>query len=112
MGSPMLTWAHALRTYNNATGNILCIDHLIPYLNNKEDINTDNAVPIDSEHQEFYNEMQVLLEENYVYEIWNHHRKLVSNSINVSLFREKSSNALPILESNKFDVVYIDGSHS
>jgi predicted O-methyltransferase YrrM len=105
MGSSMLTWAHALRTYNNATGNIVCIDPLIPYL-------TDNAVPIDSEHQEFYNEMQALLEENYVYEIWNHHRKLVPNSINVSLFREKSSNALPILESNKFDVVYIDGSHS
>ena len=34
MGSSMLTWAHALRTYNNATGNILCIDPLIPYLNN------------------------------------------------------------------------------
>tara|TARA_B100000959_G_C14912031_1_gene595585 strand:+ start:435 stop:1358 length:924 start_codon:yes stop_codon:yes gene_type:complete len=114
MGSSMLTWAQALQIYNNNLGRITCVDPMTPYFNNLEQFNAieypDDEVI--ASQKLLINEMQALLEEDFVYEVWKHNRKLIPDSIPVTLFRNESQTALPIFKPKTFDIIYLDGSHA
>lgn len=113
MGSSLLTWAEALEKYNEGKGSITCVDPMEPYFDaNQQSDAIENPNPEYAKSQaETLREMDALLAEDFVYEIWNHNRKLIPESLPVSLIREASATALPKLRDASFHMIYVDGSH-
>jgi len=56
--------------------------------------------------------MTALLEGDYVYDICRHNLSTIPEPTSVSILRESSRKALPLLETGSFDIIYIDGCHA
>lgn len=100
MGASMLTWAHALDLYTQGEGSITCIDAWQPFFS------------LEEKKQDWYKEMDFLLESDLAYTIFCHNFNTLSDKLKKQHFRGQSENILPIIESSTFEVVYIDGDHS
>ena len=113
MGSSMLTWAEAMVKHNQSDGSITCVNPMEPYFDAAEQSSAINYENPDhaAVAEEMLHEMTALLEGDFVYDIWNHNRRLIPDTIPVTLLREASVTVLPKLRDESFHVVYVDGSH-
>jgi len=94
MGASMITWARSVERLTELEANILCLDSW------EKGTNT--------EYQSF---MSKSLSDGSAFRIFSHAQKFIGPRVNVIPLREKSCIALPLLRSNMFDIVYIDGGH-
>lgn len=114
MGSSCLTWAEALVRFNNSQGSIVGIDPLRRYLDVDRLIaELDHADPqIVAGQTRLLKEMDEMLEYDIVHDLLMHNMKCLPPTISFTLMRKPSREALPNLQGQSFDLVYIDGSHA
>lgn len=113
MGSSCLTWAEALVRYNRGEGTLVGIDPLRPYFAADEMMaHLAHADPAVVESQKrLLKEMSEMLEHDIVHDLLMHNMKCLPATISFQLLRKPSRDALPELQGQTFDLVYIDGSH-
>ena len=93
-GSSMLTWSNAADKLLTGSCNITCIDPLG-----------------DSGAELFTEDMEDALKSDLVYEVFCHNAALSPSNVQIIPIRGISINILPELEANKYDLIFIDGSH-
>ena len=93
-GSSLLTWSNAADRLLSSECCITCID---PWGNSGAEL--------------FNDEMAVPLTSNRAYEVFCHNAALSGDNVHIKPIREISEDILPKLEPNKYDLIFIDGSH-
>jgi predicted O-methyltransferase YrrM len=93
-GSSMLTWSNAADKLLSGRCNITCID---PWGDSGADLFTE--------------EMAEPLKSNLAYEAFCHNAALSPSNVQVTPIRGISRDILPKLIANKYDLIFIDGSH-
>lgn len=98
-GSSTLTWCQALQECG-CGGSVVCVDPWIPYF--------------DEQHhaKDFYRRMNSALEQDLPYHLFLHNTRGVPPMVRVQPLRGKSSDILPLLRREHFDLVYVDGNHA
>ncbi len=99
-GSSVLTWSQAIVEFCSGGGTILCVDPWLPYFNEKDifsnsgyqDMNDDAALDLS-------------------YNLFLHNIQFAATDVKINHFRGSSSDVLPYLAADSFDIVYLDGSH-
>lgn len=113
MGASCLTWAEGLMRFNHGQGSLVAVDPLRPYFSADEMIaaldHADAAVV--AGQSRLAREMAELLEHDIVHDILLHNMSCLPATISFKLLRKPSRDALPELQGESFDLVYIDGSH-
>ena len=97
IGASALTFGFSMREFD-VTGEILCVDPWLPYFADK-----------DVARGSVYAGMDKLSSSDIAYKLFLHNIQF--SPITIQHRRGLSSDILPTLESNSFDVIYIDGSH-
>ncbi len=93
-GSSLLTWSNAAEKFLEGECHIICVD------------------PWGESGADLYNPtMKNTLESERAYEVFSHNAELCRKMTQVTPIRGKSSDVLPTLEPDSFDLIYIDGSH-
>jgi predicted O-methyltransferase YrrM len=99
-GASALSWAQGLTLHNKSNGSITCVDAWQPFFDrslHKDDV---------------YVAMEKALGSDVAYNIFLHNISTVPEKIQRQHFRGISSNVLPLLRDNEFDVVFIDADHT
>ncbi|MGD9536739.1 MAG: class I SAM-dependent methyltransferase [Alphaproteobacteria bacterium] len=98
-GASAITLARALGAHSS-TGEIICIDTWAPYF----DLDVDN--------QSLYLEMDKAAESGDIFHLFQHNIRAAGAAGLVSWRRGRSSEILPTLPPESFDLIYLDGSHA
>jgi predicted O-methyltransferase YrrM len=116
MGASCLTWAEGLDHFNNGHGGTVTgIDPLTPYFDAAEfsrHLSSEGGDLVTKSQQDLLVEMDGLLRGDFVYDLLMHNMRTIPAGIAFEMIREPSGDALPTLADRRFDLVYIDGSHS
>lgn len=102
-GGSALTWAQALKKYNDGRGVVVCVDPWRPYF--------DTAQYSELPDLESYQEMQTALQNDQIFSLFLHNVKSSGNNNIVLPFRGESDSILPLLQTEVFDLVFVDGAH-
>lgn len=100
VGASALSWAQGLRLHNQTQGTITCVDAWKPFFDrttHKDDV---------------YIKMEQALSTDTAYQLFLHNINTIPETITCQHLRGKSSQILPLLGENKFDVVFIDADHA
>ncbi len=93
-GSSLITWSNAAEKLLVGDCQIVCID------------------PWGEFRADLYNEkMTKSMKDQNIYQIFCHNASLCPDNVQVTPIRGTSREILPTLDDNKFDLIYIDGSH-
>ncbi|MDP1682153.1 MAG: class I SAM-dependent methyltransferase [Burkholderiales bacterium] len=98
IGASALTFGFSMRQFD-VSGGILCVDPWLPYFN-EADI---------AQGADYYETMNEMGKSDVAYKLFLHNVRF--SPISIQHQRGVSAEILPKLESNSFDVIYIDGSH-
>jgi predicted O-methyltransferase YrrM len=116
MGASCLTWAEALDHFNKGYGGTVTgIDPLTPYFDVAEfsrHLNSEDGEIVTNTQRDLLVEMDGLLRGDFVYDLLMHNMRTIPAGIEFEMIRKPSGEALPELADRRFDLVYIDGSHS
>lgn len=99
IGSSAFTWGQALATCKNQ-GSITCVDPWTPYLGSRPGIS------------ETLSTMENALQADLPYQLFLHNMRFIPSDIKVRHLRGYSSDILPLLREEQFDLVYVDGDHA
>lgn len=99
-GLSALTWAHALGEHNGAQGEITCVDPWAPYLDTEINPSDDYAL------------LDETARSGDPYGTFLHNIGFAPDGVKIVHHRARSDAALPALEAESFDIVYLDGDHS
>ncbi len=100
-GASALSWAQGLHTHNAGQGSLTCVDAWAPFFNMDDHADADYA-----------KDMEASLSTDCAYNIFLHNIKSIPQPITCQHMRGQSSNLLPQLRRNYFDVVFIDADHT
>lgn len=100
MGASALSFAQGLIEYNNAEGKITCLDAWQPFLNREIHNNM------------LYQTMENVLQSEIAYDLFKHNIATIPETITCQHLRGMSSNLLPLLKNELFDIVFIDADHA
>jgi len=100
-GASTLTWCMAMDTYCRDSGKILCVDPWSPYFSEEQ----ANQGP----HYRIMKQMAGL---DIAYDLFQHNVNFAPSDVDVNHMRGKSTDILPYLQDQSFDVLYIDGDHA
>ena len=101
-GGSAISWAEAVKKFNNSNGEVVCIDHWAPYFDPSTISETNKAV-----YEEMYNHSK----SNDIFELFLHNTSTAGYSDVISPFRGNSDKLLPLFKNESFDIVFIDGDH-
>jgi predicted O-methyltransferase YrrM len=99
-GASALTWGEALEIHNQGTGSLTCVDAWEPFVNLEQ--NPDRVSQ----------DMDNALADEEPFDIFQHNIKFLPPSVDVDIRRGWSSDVLPTLDKESFDLIYIDGDHA
>lgn len=102
-GGSAITWADAIRKYNNGKGAVTCIDAWQLYF--KPELCSD------FQDVDQYHEMAEALSDGRIYQLFTHNVSASGNSDLVKPIRGFSYEILPSLEEESFDLIFVDGAH-
>lgn len=100
VGASALSWAEGLETHNNAKGTITCVDAWKPFFDRQ------------THKDDVYVKMEHALSTDAAYQLFLHNVSTIPAGINCQHLRGQSDNILPLLNSEAFDVVFIDADHA
>lgn len=100
-GASTLTWCEAIDTYCRELGGVLCVDPWAPYVNQ-----------VEPEQEIGYRIMMQMADLDIAYDLFQHNVRFTPPGVQVNHMRGKSSDILPYLKSDSFDIMFIDGDHS
>lgn len=100
VGASALSWAQGLKLYNDANGTITCVDAWKPFFNRE------------TETADYVQKMEAALSTETAYQLFSHNISTLPKSITCQHLRGQSDNLLPLLNTNTFDVIFIDGDHA
>lgn len=107
-GGSAITWADALRRFNQSKGTITCIDSWTPYFNLEETY--DPA--LGRNYRDVYEEMEQALRNEEIYNLFKHNIKASGHVDIIKSIIGKSEEILPSLTASSFDLIFVDGNHS
>lgn len=93
MGGSCLTWAHAINSFAPSGGQVVCLDSW-----GAVDAGYDKG-------------MAAALESDLALAIFRHNVRFVPDGITVNAMVGRSGDVMALLADERFDLVYIDGSH-
>ena len=99
-GSSALTWSQAIGKFCSGGGTILCVDPWTLYFDTKD-------VACSSTYLNMNNAAALGLS----YNLFLHNIQFAAAGVKINHFRGISSDVLPYLAPDSFDIVYLDGSH-
>jgi predicted O-methyltransferase YrrM len=99
-GSSALTWSQAISKFCSGGGTVLCVDPWAPYFNEKDIGGGDN-----------YQNMNNAANLDLSYNLFLHNIQFAATGVKINHIRGTSSEILPYLAPDSFDIVYLDGSH-
>ncbi|MDX2255997.1 MAG: class I SAM-dependent methyltransferase [Pseudanabaenaceae cyanobacterium bins.39] len=105
-GGSAITWADAINKFNLGKGKVTCIDAWAPYFETLEAL-TD----LSEDAQMHYQEMTDSLADDKIYKLFCHNIKAAGHDNIVASLRGMSGDLLPNLETEAFNLVFIDGDH-
>ncbi len=94
-----MTWGQALDLYNKAKGDLTCVDPWAPFNDLAENPGEIGA------------DMEQALARDEPFRVFQENIKFLPKGIDVHIFRGRSSDILPTLDRDSFDLIYIDGDH-
>jgi predicted O-methyltransferase YrrM len=97
-GASAVTWVESLKQAS-IDGHVMCIDPWEPFLDVKN--NPDRH----------YQEMENSLETGTIFNLFLHNIETTGNRSRVKIAKGRSSEILPKIEPNTYDIIYIDGAH-
>ena len=119
IGSSALTWASAINEFIPNKGALLCVDPWLPY-----NLIQDSGLQEDTKtRDERYvrlgpgrvlaeaKNMRKIAESEIPYNCFLHNISYIDFDVQVDHMRGTSGRILPYLQSESFDIVYIDGNH-
>ena len=100
-GASTLSWAQGLEEYYDSYGEIDCVDAWKPFfdIENHKD-------------KDYVSEMEQLLEDDTVFNIFLHNISTIKSSIKVNYFRQMSNEFLSIKRDKNYEVIFIDADHT
>ncbi len=98
-GASALTWGQALEIHNEGRGALTCIDAWQPYYAREE-------IPDDVSQ-----EINAALETNEPYQIFSDNMRFLPPGTDLRVRRGWSTDILPSLAAETYDIVYLDGDH-
>jgi hypothetical protein len=101
-GGSSISWAEAIKTYNNSNGTVVCIDPWVPYFDPSTIGDTNNPV-----YEEMYNH----LKSGDIFKLFMHNISAAGYSDVICPFRGNSDRLLPLFNKESFDIVFIDADH-
>lgn len=101
-GGSAISWAEAIKKYNNSNGTVICIDPWAPFY---------DPATIDLDNDPFYEEMFNHSKSGEVLKLFIHNISAAGYSDIICPFRGSSDRLLPLLSKESFDIVFIDGDH-
>lgn len=99
-GGSAITWAEALKRYAGG-GQVLCVDPWKPYFK-----------MVDRPDVPVYRRMAEALEQDTIYDLFLHNVEAAGHADVVRPLRGQSTELLPTLPREGFDIVFVDGDHS
>lgn len=99
-GGSAITWAEAVKKYNPAGGEIICVDPWVDYIDPQ--INKDFA----------YGYMKKAFVKDRIFSLFLHNIRASGYADIITVHRGFSGDILPKQKHEHFDLVYIDGDHS
>ncbi|MHC4572550.1 MAG: class I SAM-dependent methyltransferase [Planctomycetota bacterium] len=100
-GGSAITWADAVKRFNNSGGLVLCIDKWEQYFESSQ-----------REEPGPYKEMDAALSSGRIFELFMHNIRAAGHDDIVVPFKGWSDNLLPLLARESFAVVFVDGDHA
>ena len=101
-GSSALTWSQAIAKFCSGGGTILCVDPWSSYFG-ENDVGREGDFP--------YKNMNVASAMDLSYNLFLHNIQFAPPGVKINHIRGTSTDVLPYLAPESFDVVYLDGSH-
>ena len=101
-GGSAISWAEAIRKYNNSNGTVVCVDPWVPYFDPSTIGIANNTV---------YEEMYRHAKSGDIYKLFIHNISVSGYSNLICPFRGNSDRLLPLFNKGSFDIVFIDGDH-
>ena len=105
IGSSALTWASAINEFIPNNGALLCVDPWLPY-----NLIQDSGLQEDTKTRD-EKDMRKIAESEISYNCFLHNISYIDFDVQVDHMRGTSGRILPYLQSESFDIVYIDGNH-
>ena len=105
IGSSALTWASAINEFIPNKGALLCVDPWLPYNLIQGSGLQEDTKTIDEKS------MRKIAESEIPYNCFLHNISYIDFDVQVDHMRGTSGRILPYLQSESFDIVYIDGNH-
>jgi SAM-dependent methyltransferase len=102
-GSSVLTWSQAIAKFCPGGGAVLCVDPWIAYFGEK-DLQRGHPFP--------YQNMNASSAIDLSYNLFLHNTQFAASEVKINHIRGTSSEILPYLASESFDIVYLDGGHN
>ena len=97
-GASAITWAGAMKAVGRK-GRITCVDLWQPYFD------------LTTEHDSHYKEMTEAAKENKIFNLFLHNIRAANVADMIDYLIGNARDVLPKLPPDKFDIIYIDGSH-
>jgi len=98
-GGSAVTWALGIKQ-RGVSGRVLCVDHWQPYLN------------LSANTAEHYAEMTRAAETGDIYRLFLHNLRATGVADIVDHMKGRAEDILPTLDSEAYDLIFLDGSHS
>jgi len=105
-GGSAITWAEAIKRFNNGKGRVVCVDPWKSYF----DPSRYSDLPQD--HQGAYHEMAEALSTGKIFDLFLHNIRVSAHEDIVLPFKGSSDEVLPLLGEKRFDLIFIDGDHT
>jgi Flp pilus assembly protein TadD/predicted O-methyltransferase YrrM len=105
-GGSALTWAEAIKKFNQGKGRVFCIDPWKLYF----DPSKYSDLPQDQ--QEVYRQMAEGLSTGKIFDLFLHNIRVSRHEDIILPFKGSSEDLLPLFGEGRFDLVFVDGDHS
>ena len=100
-GASTLSWAQGLEEYYNSFGEINCVDAWKPFFEKENHKDKD-----------YVSEMEQLLEDDTVFNIFLHNISTIKSSIKINYFRQMSNKFFRNNNNEGYDIIFIDADHT
>jgi len=101
-GDSAILWAKAIRKFNDGKGSVICVDQWRPYINFSEKVGASHVL----------SRMEKALARKRIFNLFLHNISTTGLDDIIKPYKGSSDELLPTLRDNRFNLAFVDGSHS
>lgn len=99
-GGSAITWAEAIKLFNHGNGTVICVD---PW---------ENYIDLTKNKGRVYQVMSKALTTGKIFNLFLHNIRTSKHDDIILPFKGSSDRILPLLKSNQFNIIFVDGAHT